>query len=402
MQLYDALCKACSTHDKHSTQFRLDPHHVDFDDAGFPLVRFNVAFTRELESEESPLNDTAWLAIDSILGVTAETKIAEAHETGTRSPPLGKSLKRECEAVNDHDVKRLKTRKTVTFEDCVVPQAEPLSSMSTVLASASTLPDFCLRRDFCTCVNRYSQYTLEKMERFIGYLTKAGPCKHLVYFSQPTTAHRIHESVSLAEMIRKMSQNQRVGGTLPLERVRLAKQLASAVLQFHDTPLLKRSWQSQDVIFFGSTGEIGGVQRQILASPHLNVLVDSKRELGSASLATDVSELLVRNFYLFKLAIVLLEIAYQKPFAKLREECKATNVTDGVLQDLLVAKQLSESVSAQLGSTYGEVVRKCLHCDFNTGSGDLNESALQAVVYKEVVLRLEDLEMAVISKMHSQ
>ncbi len=66
-----------------------------------------------------------------------------------------------------------------------------------------------------------------------------------------------------------------------------------------------------------------------------------------------------------------------------------------------MAKQLSESVSTKLGTTYGEVLRKFLHCDFNTGGGDLNDSVLQAVVYQEVVIRLEDLEMEMVNNIYS-
>ena len=38
---------------------------------------------------------------------------------------------------------------------------------------------------------------------------------------------------------------------LQCESLRLARQLASAVLQFHETPILKESWRSEDVVFFG-------------------------------------------------------------------------------------------------------------------------------------------------------
>lgn len=188
---------------------------------------------------------------------------------------------------------------------------------------------------------------------------------------------------------------------MPLESVRLAKQLASAVLQFHGTPLLKRYWRSQDVVFFDDSSKTV-LQRQTLASPHLDVVVEGELMITNPPSGADVGQLLVRNFYLFSLAKVLLEIAYQKPFAKLHEECGVRNIEDGILKDLMVAKLLSESVSAKLGSTYGEIVRKCLHCDFNRGTSDLNDSALQAVVYREVVLRFEDLETEMISRMHSQ
>lgn len=44
-----------------------------------------------------------------------------------------------------------------------------------------------------------------------------------------------------------------------------------------------------------------------------------------------------------------------------------------------------------LGSTYGQIVRKCLTCDFGRGD-DLNEPTLQVEFYKDVVCELERLE----------
>jgi len=37
-------------------------------------------------------------------------------------------------------------------------------------------------------------------------------------------------------------------------------------------------------------------------------------------------------------------------------------------------------------------VRKCLGCDFGEGTTDLNDPALQAVFYRDVVCELERLE----------
>lgn len=409
-QLYSALCKACSTHENHSAHFKLEPRHVHLDENDVPLIRFNIAYAQPRTADQLSSSDPTWLAIESVLGIAEQPTTASLSSSGLLSSSvssvsvteptssihrLGKSLKRACDPPTNVGSERLKIQKTVSFAATMVqPSSQATAQSSRSVDSA--LPDFCLRQDLCICVQRYSQYTLENPDRHIGYLQKTGPCKNLVYFSSPMGYCRPAQPLSLAEVVVQMSQQKRAGYTMPLERVRLAKQLASAVLQFHDTPLLKRTWRSQDVVFFGNTVNATS-QRQTLASPHLDVLIQGAKAVAAATTSTDFNELLVRNLYLFNLGVVLLEIAYQKPFAVLRDESGVTNVADGILRDFLVAKQLSEDVSAQLGSEYGDVVKKCLHCDFNTASGDLNDQVLQAAVYKEVVIKLEDLEIGIVS-----
>ena len=47
------------------------------------------------------------------------------------------------------------------------------------------------------------------------------------------------------------------------------------------------------------------------------------------------------------------------------------------------------------------IARKCLNCVFGTGAGDLNDAKLQAVVYEEVVIKLEELEVDMINRMYN-
>lgn len=80
--------------------------------------------------------------------------------------------------------------------------------------------------------------------------------KHLVYLdsrAQSISCGSSGNTTSLTELL-SLLQQQKMASEATLssfERVRLAKQLATAVLQFHATPWLKGSWRSSQVYLYG-------------------------------------------------------------------------------------------------------------------------------------------------------
>ena len=99
-----------------------------------------------------------------------------------------------------------------------------------------------------------------------------------------------------------------------LERIRLARNLALAVLQFHATPFLTSSWNGDDVVFFGLQGDSSGQPTDIaerLPESYLRVRVmaeDLDLEMASRP-SGSYDENPIRNGYLFRLGIALLELA---------------------------------------------------------------------------------------------
>jgi hypothetical protein len=88
---------------------------------------------------------------------------------------------------------------------------------------------------------------------------------------------------------------------------------------------------------------------------------------------------------------MLLELAYQKPLKSMQKACDVANSLDERHTLFFTAKRMSRLVSAKSGSRYGEIVRKCLACDFDRGD-DLSRPALQEGVYREVDCELMELE----------
>jgi hypothetical protein len=205
-----------------------------------------------------------------------------------------------------------------------------------------------------------------------------------------------------------MSSNPHADQFLQHERLRLARQLASAVLQFHATPMLKDSWRSDDVVFFGMDAS-----STILTSPHLNVQVGKSNSRhpqieSSAENATTITTTtttlnthpFVRNPYLFGLGVILIELARQAPLStfrekrELRELARVEPTHESNFADYIIADRVSKNLGSSLGVSYAKIVRKCLGCDFGEGTTDLNDQGLQVVFYRDVVCELERLERA--------
>jgi hypothetical protein len=198
---------------------------------------------------------------------------------------------------------------------------------------------------------------------------------------------------SLASIITNMARKPEIEQFLEYERLRLAAQLASAVLQFHATPLLRGFWHGEDVIFFWHSGEDDVAS---ITSPHINVQVGSTKPHKLVTQArdnlNDVTGQLIRNPYLFSLGVMLIELAFQAPLRSLYNSEDLINGQPNTLLDFFVASRLSKTISSSLGPAYGKVVRNCLGCDFGQGTNDLNDVKLQIAFYQDVVCELERLE----------
>lgn len=144
-QLYQALQRACQTHEEHSAHFRLETQQIDADGTGLPLVRFNMAFAHHSGSSSAGL-EPVWIAVDSTLeeegpeSADADEKTLpyESHES---LKELSNVLKREVSAECPSSVKRLK--KSVRFARRG-PHTDPSQNANLAVSYLlqSNLPDF--------------------------------------------------------------------------------------------------------------------------------------------------------------------------------------------------------------------------------------------------------------------
>jgi hypothetical protein len=402
VQLFEALGKACNIHPEHWAQIQVEPEHVTAANGEPPLIRFIMAFTQSLMTNRTTEVAPVWVVIESILSNSlADDSPEHREEVQHALSHLKMTLKR----VNDSPpsplpTKKLKTNKGVRFvspDPEPKPEAEPQQKQQTTACTAmklasqvleASLPDFSKDHNLCLQIQQSLATKREKPHGCIGYLRKGDSCKHRVFSNSNVVTTQSSKSTSLAQLIDLVSHRSYAGKLLGCESLKVARQLASAVLQFHTTPLMKSSWRSDDVIFFG-INETN--QRLILMNPHLNVRV---QDPSASSLPTNTisHRALTGNPYLFGLGIILIELAYQVPFRSLRSAEDLVNGQEDQTTDFRTAERIAWSIGNGLGKTYGTIVRKCLFCNFGEDTKDLGDLRLQTAFHRDVLCELEKLE----------
>lgn len=325
--------------------------------------------------------DPLWFVIESIIGN------ATASGRGNLGPQLcniAESLKRQLDAPPDNASKKVK--KSVRFQS-PPPTAGPSIQFVAPISAATT--SFRMRRDLCdhlrSCLRQPA-----KANECLGALDNTGNCKHLLYTPSSTTLPSKPKAWSLDKVISSFAKNGSMSGIPQYERLRLAKSLATAVLQYHATPWLKTSWRSDDIFFFGIGDDVALEPTSILSRPHLNVRVKGPNGQLSRS-STFPQPSIISNPILFGLGIVLLEIAYSSTLRSLQRPVDLECGQETKYTEFFTAKRLVSSIGREMGSSYGTIVKKCLQCDFGCGD-DLNDPRLQAGFYRDVVCELDALE----------
>ena len=379
--VYGALSNSCTKHTEHLTHFCLKA--LAFRDAPTPQVRFKLAFTNmTLASSATPV-DPVWFLIESIIGDSTKGKDHPV-QSGAQSLSLIETLKsqhdEQAEACDRNTQKSVSSRTTVPSATGIPPACASVPPIN--------LPSLCIRKDFCDqlkhCVLQ-SPYT----DKCLGVLDQIDCYRHLIYLPPSTLQGSQRHGTSLEQVISSLSKQGPLVRISQYERLRLARSLATAVVQYHATPWLKESLRSEEIFFFGIDKVSLTQQPPALSAPHLNVRV--KGEDGSFSrTSTFPPPSCVRNTILFGLGVVLLELGYAETLRELQQPRDIQDSEDR-LTEFFVATRAVSSMGREMGSTYGEIVKKCLYCDFGCGD-DLTNPKLQAVFYQDVVQELEKLE----------
>ena len=380
-QVYEALGRACTKHTEHQAHFCVEVEQAIIDGNRGAQVKFSIAFTHMSLAGSSDQGELTWFVVDSVSG----DALAVGHSEKTNIElELERSLKRQ---IVDPAFQPNKSRKSVRFQS---PEPQRNSALMPVLPAVSTdslLSDY-MRKDFCDLIKRHLRQPSQK-SMCVAVLENRDKSKNFVYSPADVTYTKRRRAVSLEQLLTRTNE-QNVSRKIPLyERLRLAKTLAVAVLQYHSTPWLRTCWRSEDVYFFGD--EVVAVQEpSVLTSPHLNVRVRCPDGHLSRS-STFPPHTLARNPLLFGLGVVLLEIAYSSTLDSLQRP----NDLDGSPRDLytefFVARRLASSGHSDMGGSYHKVVERLVECDFGCGS-DLSDIQLQVALYKDVICPLERLE----------
>ncbi|KAK1759061.1 hypothetical protein QBC47DRAFT_371008 [Echria macrotheca] len=194
----------------------------------------------------------------------------------------------------------------------------------------------------------------------------------------------------------------------------LARELASAVLQYHSTPWLPQIWHSSHVHLLGIDEALESPDNLYLPSPYFPAAFSRRRAAGegpdvdrasvpTAAIVQDlVNAKFSRNPVLFCLGIILLELGYGRTWPRLRQSAVAKLPSDQTDSSYHVAMCLSRGrvLKERMGSEYALVVERCLGCDFARGD-DLDDEGLQGAFLVDVVNVLREEERT-LTKVHMQ
>jgi hypothetical protein len=407
IQLCRALETACVNHQEHSAHFGLDVDYVGASEES--IIKFKLAFkSNTIGSSQHPV----WLGIDSEFGRgTTEIQVQVPHQAEPRIKTLSPIRSRETPIMPNerqffhqflswrgHFHSALKsTTSQPTSQSCPGP-----ASGSAIATPEPALLNLNIHKNLCECVALQAEGDgrHHPERRLIGCLDNDESFRHFVYLIPEQPVVSIGMTFSLLELISSNSNAFEGMNLSPYDKLRLARQLAAAVLQFHSTPLLNPAWRSEDIIFFGSNSDVPtrGVK---LPNPHLRVqFQDQDRSSHEYSINEgsqqetddeDEDEDGIRNKYLYQLAITLIELAHQMPITKLYEKHRKTDWENCRRTEYKIAQSLSKALSRDFNPTYGKLIRRCLACDFGQGT-KLTDPELQSAFHREVVSELERLE----------
>ena len=381
-EVYEALKKACTKHTEHQAHFCMvveqglgkEPQSLQF--------KFSMAFTHRHLTGSANQSDLLWFVVNSIIRGALETD-AEDVKFGVEDS-LAQSRKRQI--VPTITAPSKKAKKTVRFQS-TAPKPVPRLTDTPVPRDSNDST----RNDFCDYLRRCSRQSTHE-STCVCVLETTRSCKNFVYPLSTASCSKLRGATSLAQLISTVSR-QTTTGKIPLfERVRLAKTLAIAVLQYHATPWLTVSWRSEDVYFFGLEGESSPQIIKSLSSPYLNVKInESNGQLPRAS--TFPPFRLDRNNLLFSLAVGFLEIAHSSTLETFQRPFDLINGQEDVYTEFFVARRLARSEFSDLGPRYHKIVERLVECDFGCGD-DLSSHKLQVAIHNEVICPLEQLEQA--------
>ena len=375
------------------------------EDVAVPRIRFDMAFSffpNLTQTFQGPI----WLEIETSRNVHVKCKKVLEVKKDTFTA----SLKRladdflDLTAGETSSAPKKKEKNSVSFllfttspdgNDTEDIEMGNTSSIEQNTPTDDLLPEPCYRPDLCLHLQQHHQNSPSDTSTCIGVLQRTQTFNHILYrrpaLDTPAT------STSLETVLSNLAENKPTSGLSCLERVRLARSLATAVLEFHSTPWLPETWRSRNVHFYGINDP--SIEKPgFLNTPLLNATFSQSHQLAVDNCPppqeTCENALLspIRNNILFGLGVMMLELGFETTMTTLRQSQDLKEGQEHAFTDYLTARRCKKLIATPLGASYGRITQKCLDCEFGVGEYDLGEPALQAAFFKDVVQELSDLE----------
>ena len=381
-QVYEALSRSCTKHTEHLAHTCAEVGCTFLSGNQTHRLKFRMALSSSLDHK-----DTVSFIVDTTL---------EASDPGSDNgvivdfKGLEQTLKRRLDCPSDTPER--KSKKSVRFESSAVTSTPVYPKLT--IADPFSL-DSLIKKDFCDHLRRCSNQKL-RPETCMGTLGEKTGCKHFVFPATTPSGSDRHQAVTLGHMISSLSKQSRLGNFPLYERLRLAKILTIAVLQYHATPWLHGSWRSDDVTFLGDDAVSLLRRTSPLRAPHLYATVRGCESSQSSAVRreTETASGAARNSLLYSLGILLLEIGYWTKWEDLSRSREGEDRYQDRYTQFYQARNLLKSGRSDMGPRYDSIVEQLIECDFGCGD-DLSTVRLQTAVHRNVICPLDELESGI-------
>ena len=366
--LFDAFSKAwpCRRYKAHSVDISLS---LNYSDTGQKVPDrsfcFSVTVTTPHLDGPYPLrvHSTSW-------GLCNCTPLEKKRASNLMKADTGLS---SCPGVNPNIAVNLAEHKGDRASMC----EKPMRNGSCDLGEQKDLCRYLKR----SCAASESIRTAEPS--LIGYLELANDLRFSVYYI-PGARKKSQTSYSLNDVFARQYSECRVVSVK--ERLRTASFLATGLLHLHSSSWLPHTWSSQNIIFF-TADEVE--PKRALTEPFLQAQLNrnstryfspTQREHGSSWTC------------LLSLGIMLIELAFCKPWHHLQLQDEITKDLFEWERTFLNLTLFSETVSRELGSKYARVVQTCLQKWFEAqGLEDPSKAELDKFIFEDVVRELDEV-----------
>lgn len=221
----------------------------------------------------------------------------------------------------------------------------------------------------------------------MGFLVDEEDDRHKHHLYRTSTAIGSEtRSKSLGDLLSRSGNGSPSHPLLRSDRLRIAVTLASSVLQLDGTSWLKSHWSSKDIFFHEKNSQASDPS---YSYPYLSwkpCMTDSNIPGPFDSRFRE--SYVIRSEALFALGLTLIELCFGKILAEMHvAEDGDPDDKDTVMK---TAHRLCNSVYSEMGTSYGDAVRRCLQQPFDVRDMTLDNEDLQQKVFEDIVTPLSD------------
>lgn len=227
----------------------------------------------------------------------------------------------------------------------------------------------------------------DKSKKALGFLVEGEDDQHKHYLYRASTAIGAEtRSKSLGDLLSCCSQGLPGTPLLRGDRLRIAVTLASSVLQLDGTSWLQSKWSSKDIFFHGRSNQASG-------SSYLYPYLSWKHCVRDINIPSSVDSLslgsfAIRSEILLALGLTLIELCFGRTLAEMHVPEDGSSIEAAT--ERTTAFRLCNSVYDEMGTSYGDAVRRCLYQPFDLRDMSLENEELQQKILDDIVTPLNN------------